>query len=89
MVAQDWIPRPGECLLIDSGPTGKHLFVLVCKTKMARERLLYLRLYVLSKMLFALLLTMRVLFLPVSMFLYGMIHLLSIDIAGLIRLKLY
>lgn len=32
MVAQDWIPRPGECLLIDSGPTGKHLFVLVCKT---------------------------------------------------------
>lgn len=56
---------------------------------MARERLLYLHLYVLSKMLFALLLTMRVLFLLASMFLYGMIHLLSIDIAGLIRLKLY
>lgn len=24
-----WYPRAGECLLIDSGPIGKHLFVLV------------------------------------------------------------
>ena len=29
----DWLPIPGECLLIDSGPIGKHLFVLVLNNK--------------------------------------------------------
>jgi hypothetical protein len=28
-----WHPKPGECFLIDSGPVGKHLFVLVLETK--------------------------------------------------------
>lgn len=28
-----WHPKAGECLLIDSGPTGKHLFVLVLDKK--------------------------------------------------------
>lgn len=29
MTAPAWHPRPGDCLLIDSGPTGKHLFIIV------------------------------------------------------------
>jgi len=28
-----WHPKAGECLLIDSGPIGKHLFVLVLEKK--------------------------------------------------------
>lgn len=26
---ENWLPKAGECLLIDSGPTGKHLFIIL------------------------------------------------------------
>lgn len=32
-----WHPTPGECLLIDSGPTGKHLFILVLEAKSGNQ----------------------------------------------------
>ena len=32
-----WHPKPGECLLIDSGPVGKHLFVLVLESKAGNQ----------------------------------------------------
>ena len=32
-----WHPKPGECLLIDSGPVGKHLFVIVLEKKVANQ----------------------------------------------------
>lgn len=32
-----WHPKPGDCLLINSGPIGKHLFVLVLDTKLGGQ----------------------------------------------------
>lgn len=36
-MSSTWHPKPGECLLIDSGPVGKHLFVLVLDTKVGNQ----------------------------------------------------
>ncbi len=32
-----WHPKAGDCLLIDSGPTGKHLFVLILNGKIDNQ----------------------------------------------------
>lgn len=32
-MSAEWHPQPGECLFIESGPIGKHLFVIVLDAK--------------------------------------------------------
>ena len=36
-MAAVWHPKPGDCLLINSGPVGKHLFVIVLDTKVGGQ----------------------------------------------------
>lgn len=34
---QAWTPKPGDCLLINSGPVGKHLFVIVIEASDGKQ----------------------------------------------------